>query len=53
MRRVRDVFSNWDGETYICDYCAGNNDDDDITEVCQACEGPYPDCTTSCSMFDD
>ena len=28
-------------------------DEDDIPEGCKACGGPYPDCTTSCSLFDD
>lgn len=26
---------------------------DDIPEGCSACGGPYPDCISSCSMFDD
>lgn len=26
---------------------------DDIPEGCSACGGPYPDCTTSCKMFDE
>lgn len=25
---------------------------DDIPEGCDACGGPYPDCTDSCAMFD-
>ena len=33
MRRDRDSFGDWDGETYICDYCADadydDHDDDD------------------------
>lgn len=53
MRRDRDIFGNWDGETYVCDYCAEGYDDDDIPEGCRACGGPYPDCTDSCPMFDD
>lgn len=28
LRRARDVFGDWDGETYICDYCSGNEYDD-------------------------
>ena len=28
-------------------------DEDDIPEGCIACGGPYPNCTSSCSMFDD
>ena len=27
MRRVLDSWGNWDGETYCCDYCAGDDDD--------------------------
>lgn len=26
---------------------------DDMPEGCKACGGPYPDCTSSCKMFDD
>ena len=26
---------------------------DDVPEGCIACGGPYPDCTSSCSLFDD
>ena len=35
MRRDRDSFGDWDGETYICDYCTGEdyeNDDDEYGE---------------------
>ena len=28
MRRDKDIFGNWDGETYVCDYCSGNDYDD-------------------------
>ena len=41
-----------DDETYYCKYCGGE-DEEDIPYGCRACGGPYPDCTTSCSMFDD
>ncbi len=27
--------------------------DDEIPEGCVACGGPYPDCQTSCKIFDD
>lgn len=30
-----------------------DDDDDDIPEGCAACGGPYPQCTTSCKLFDD
>lgn len=29
MRRVKDMWGNWDGETYVCDYCDGDDYDDD------------------------
>lgn len=29
------------------------DDDDGIPEGCAACGGDYPNCTTSCPMFDD
>ncbi|MCM1579599.1 MAG: hypothetical protein NC078_12465 [Ruminococcus sp.] len=30
-----------------------DEDDGDIPPCCAACGGPYPDCMTSCSIFDD
>ena len=27
--------------------------DDDIPECCKACGGPYPNCRSSCKIFDD
>ena len=53
MRRYLDGFGNWDGETYVCDYCAREYDDDNIPEGCRECGGPYPNCTDSCPLFDD
>ena len=42
------------------DYCIDNEDEiindycnEDIPECCVACGGPYPDCMTSCKIFDD
>ena len=32
MRRELDLFGNWDGETYSCDYCAGDDYEDDGEE---------------------
>ena len=32
MRRVKDIFGNWDGETYRCPYCNGGEDYDDDDE---------------------
>lgn len=29
------------------------DDDDDIPFCCKACGGPYPDCMSSCKIFDD
>lgn len=52
MRRYME-YGTWDGETYVCDYCESDGDDDDIPEGCRACGGPYPDCADSCSIFDD
>ena len=28
LSRVKDMWGNWDGETYRCDYCAGEGYDD-------------------------
>lgn len=39
MRRYRDAFGYWDGETYICDYCSGNDaTDDESLSVYEAAE---------------
>ena len=32
MRRVLDAWGNWDGETYCCDYCGGDDYADDDGE---------------------
>ena len=29
------------------------SDDDEIPEGCEACGGPWPDCMSSCNMYDD
>lgn len=29
MRRVKNDWGEWDGETYECDWCSGDYDDDD------------------------
>lgn len=29
MRRFIDSWGSWDGETYVCDYCASSDYDDD------------------------
>ena len=29
LTRVKDVFGNWDGETYCCYYCSRDDDDYD------------------------
>ncbi len=33
--------------------CINDDNYDDIPECCVACGGPYPDCQSSCSIFDD
>ena len=40
MRRVKDSFGNWDGETYCCDCCASEYDecDDDQLNVYDAAD---------------
>ena len=32
LRRVRDIFGNWDGESYECDFCDGFECDDDYDD---------------------
>lgn len=29
LRRERDILGDWDGETYVCDHCAGIEDESD------------------------
>lgn len=55
------------GDDYVCPSCGETidaldyeyenddeeYDDDDIPEGCAACGGPYPQCKTSCKLFDD
>lgn len=56
MRRATDMWGYWDGETYICEYCSGDeyDDDDDGDAGCKACGNPaYPHCKTSCPLFDE
>lgn len=53
MRRVKDSWGFWDGETYTCDYCDFDDYDDGIPEGCAACGGDWPNCTSGCPMYDD
>ena len=32
LRRLKDWTGSWDGETYVCDYCAAEYDDDDVDD---------------------
>lgn len=34
-------------------YCPNCVEDDEIPEGCAACGGNYPNCTSSCPLFDD
>lgn len=43
---------------YVCSKCGfyidcDDMEDSDIPEGCAACGGPYPQCTSSCKLFDD
>ena len=54
LLRKKDMFGNWDGETYYCPNCDGNDDFDEMEECCSACGNPaYPNCKSSCDLFDD
>lgn len=33
LSRVKDMWGNWDGETYQCDYCATESYDEDDEEA--------------------
>jgi len=34
-------------------YEPDEDEEDDMPECCAACGGPYPQCMTSCKIFDD
>lgn len=40
LSRVRDMWGDWDGESYVCDHCAGgaDNGDDESISVYDAAE---------------
>lgn len=40
-------------DSYPWDFTIRLSDDDDMPDCCKACGGPYPDCMSSCSIFDD
>lgn len=42
---------DYDSEEEIYSYSSYENDD--MPECCVACGGPYPNCMTSCKIFDD
>lgn len=47
------TFNTTCGYNYDGDMDYSYDEDDDIPEGCAACGGPYPDCKTSCKLFDD
>lgn len=54
MNRYKDMWGDWDGESYICYHCAGDSDEEEYDVGCAACGNPsYPKCKTSCPMFDE
>lgn len=38
---------------YFCPDCRDIDWDDDMPYCCQACGGNYPECMSSCTIFDD
>jgi len=43
-----------DDDTYQCEWCAEEYDEDEREEGCAACGNPdYPDCKYSCPLYDD
>lgn len=32
LHRKKDIWGDWDGETYVCEHCAAEADDDDFEE---------------------
>lgn len=50
-----ELFDNEDG-TFDCCECEETFDYDDLYDVppgCESCGGPYPQCKSSCKLFDD
>lgn len=45
--------NEWDEDEWECPNCADQAEEEDMPECCVACGGPYPDCISSCEMFDD
>ena len=41
LSRYLDSFGNWDGETYICTHCFGDNDNDDYNDDDEDCLSVY------------
>ena len=44
--------NEWGEDIWECPNCL-DEAEDDMPEGCSACGGPYPDCISSCEMFDD
>lgn len=38
MNRYKDMWGSWDGETYTCPYCSGEDSDDESISVYDAAE---------------
>lgn len=52
-------FNGWEGYCSDCAICEQENREEPIYSEdnpppgCRACGGPFPQCTTSCPIFDD
>lgn len=44
---------DYEYENEYDDYYSSINDDVNPPKYCLICGGPYPDCMTSCKLFDD
>ncbi len=47
------VFEEEDFDEYDDIYERPYNDEEEMPDCCRACGGPWPNCKTSCKIFDD
>lgn len=51
MSRKKKRYTDEDEEILTINWI--DDTDDDVPEGCAACGGPYPNCCSSCPLFDD
>lgn len=59
MRRDRDWSGEWDGMTYVCDFCQSDgeyyDDGEPDNDFCRQCgnSDEWPECKSFCGIFDE